>query len=504
MKHLLPLALVFLASLPAQAAESKPAKTTLSNSSIVRVNSTNQSFDFLRPWTKKTPYMRRGLGVVLPGNRVLVTAEIVANHTYIELEKPATTEKSPAEIKVVDYDANLAILTPLQPDFLKDAKVLELDSGAEVGDAVSLYQFEQNGQIALTPGVISTIAVTGYPLDRSSLLAYRVSAPLQNREGSFTIPALRNGRLTGLLMRYDSRSQTAEIIPAPVIAHFLKLAGEFKYQGFPRAGLAFSAMRDPQLRRYIGLKENGGVYITEVLAGSAAAKAGLKKGDVLLSVDGKKLDQDGNYEDAQFGKIPFSHITTTQHRVGDTIEFLALRDGEQQKIPVTLASSESAPLVSEPYLMDTAPEFFILGGLVFQELTRSYLQEWGSSWTREAPQRLVYLDAFQNELPEGKRKIVFLSQVLPSPDTLGYEGLDHLVVEKINGVEIKNLADIATAVKKPENGFHKIDFEGDPGTIYLDAAEIEANAPKLIEDYSLPTLQHLKADAPASDEPKQP
>ncbi len=498
MKHLLslPLALVFLVA-PLAPAAAKPAPGLPDTSSIVRVNSTNQSFDFLRPWTKKTPYMRRGLGVVLPGNRVLVTAEIVANHTYIELEKPATTEKCPAEITVVDYDANLAILTPTEEGFLKGAKVLELDSGAAVGDAVSFYQFEQNGQIALTPGVISTIAVTSYPLERSSLLAYRVSAPLQNREGSFTIPALRDGRLTGLLMRYDSRSQTAEIIPAPVIAHFLKLATETKYQGFPRAGLAFSPMRDPQLRRYIGLKENGGVYVTEVLAGSASEKAGLKKGDVLLSVDGQKLDQDGNYEDAQFGKIPFSHLTTTRHKVGDTIEFLILRDGQQQKIAVTLASGESAPLISEPYLMDKAPEYFILGGLIFQELSRSYLQEWGSGWMREAPQRLVYLDAYQNELPGKKRKIVFLSQVLPSPDTLGYENLDHLVVEKINGVEIHTLADIATAVKKPEKGFHKIEFEGDPGTIYLDAAEIEANAPKLIEDYSLPALQKLNDPAPA-------
>ena len=38
---------------------------SVSSSSLVRVNSTNQAFDFFRPWTKKAPFLRRGLGVVL-------------------------------------------------------------------------------------------------------------------------------------------------------------------------------------------------------------------------------------------------------------------------------------------------------------------------------------------------------------------------------------------------------------------------------------------------------
>src|SRR4029450_8533058 len=113
-------------------------------------------------------------------------------------------------------------IKPANPDFLKDEKPLQLDSGARVGDKISVLQFESNGQIADTSGVFTTITVAGYPLDHLSLLTYRISAPLQNREGSFTIPAVRNGRLLGLLMRYDARSQTADVIPAQIISHFLR------------------------------------------------------------------------------------------------------------------------------------------------------------------------------------------------------------------------------------------------------------------------------------------
>ncbi|HEY5811178.1 MAG TPA: hypothetical protein VIT23_00815, partial [Terrimicrobiaceae bacterium] len=57
----------------AEAASSSrdPASPTLSanSSSLVRVNSTNQAFDYFRPWTKKAPFLRRGLGVVVQGGQ---------------------------------------------------------------------------------------------------------------------------------------------------------------------------------------------------------------------------------------------------------------------------------------------------------------------------------------------------------------------------------------------------------------------------------------------------
>jgi S1-C subfamily serine protease len=487
-------ALVLLCPLALQAAPEggdKPEALPVDNSSLVRVNSTNQSYDFFRPWTKKAPYMRRGLGVVLPDKKILVTAELVANRTYIELEKADSAEKSQAEVLVVDYDCNLALLKPVNPDFLAKARPLKLDSGARVGDRAMILQLESNGLIAQTPATITTITVTGYPMDRLALLTYRISAPLQNREGSFTIPAVREGRLLGLLMRYDGRSQTADLIPAPVIAHFLEDAKLEKYPGFPRAGVGFASTRDPQFRRYIGLKEPGGVYVTEVKPGSPGEKAGLRRGDVVVSVAGKPVDQDGNYDNPEFGKISFSHLTNTAAHSGDTVEFVILRDGKKETIPVVLAPIDRSRTVSEPYVFDRQPKYFILGGLVFQELSRAYLQEWGGGWPKEAPQRLVYLDTYQDDKEKAGGKIVFLSQVLPSPNNLGYQNLDHLVVRKVNGVEINSLDDLSKAAATPVDGFHKVEFEDDPGFIYLDAEATEKSKQQLMEDYNIPSLQNL-------------
>lgn len=490
------LALLFALSIPVMGGVTPQTKKTsgdieTGNISVLRVNSTNQAYDFIRPWTKKAPFTRRGLGTMIEGGRILVTAELVANNTFIELEKAATAEKSSATVERVDYECNLALLRPTDPDFVKDLKPMPVEHAVRVGDRATVLQLEPNGEIARTLGTVTSITVGGYPLDNMGLLVFRLSAPMQQRDGSFTLPAVRDGKLLGLLMRYDARSQTADLISSPVIEHFLKEAGKENYGGFARAGVAFATTRDPQLRRYIGLNEPGGVYVTDVLAAGPADKAGLRKGDVILAVDGKSIDQDGNYEDPEFGRIAFSQITNTIAHPGDTLSFRVFRDGKILELPVKMEARDRSKILSESYVVDRAPRYVILGGVVFMELSRPYLQEWGGNWPKEAPQRLVYYDAFQNELPPDRGKIVFVSQILPSPDTLGYEDLDNLVVSKVNGREIRSLDDLAEAAKHPVDGFQKIELEEDPGVIFLDAAAIEANRDKLIKKYALPALQRL-------------
>jgi len=148
-------------------------------------------------------------------------------------------------------------------------------------------------------------------------------------------------------------------------------------------------------------------------------------------------------------------------------------------------------MLSESYFMDQPPRYVILGGLVFLELSRPFLQEWGNDWVKSAPQRLVAYDAFQYEKPADRGKVVFLSQVLPSADTLGYESLENVVVSKVNGQQIRSLADLAEAAKSPVNGFHEIEFEEDPGRIFLDAASVEKNRDELQKEYALPALERL-------------
>lgn len=461
---------------------------------VVRVNVTNQAYDFHHPWSKRQPFSMHALAPVIANKRVLVTAELVANSNYIELERAESGEKTAATVETVDYEANLALLKPDDDKFLSDVKPLTLKT-AVVGDRAAVWQLESTGALLITSALITTVEVARYPQDDMAFLIYRMTTPLQYRESSFTLPVVKDNKLIGLLIRYDARTQNVDAVPTPVIEHFLKDAASKDYKGFPRTGLHFNPTRDPQFRKHLGLNggEHGGVYVTDVLRNSAAEKAGLKSGDVILAINGKPVDQDGNYFDSDCGKVSLSHLTATKTFVGETLKFKIFRDGKEQEINLTAAHRAAQDYLIEPYVIGNAPRFYVLGGLVLQELSRQFLKEWGSDWLKKAPERFVYYDRYQDMLFQDDRKrLVIVSQVLPTPNTVGYEEVSNVVVTKINGVALKSLADVPAALEKPVDGFHKIEFSENPRMIFLDPKEVESGNAALMRNYGLRTLKRLE------------
>ena len=85
---------VVLVTLTGALAKKEPgvpaSMSTQKQLALVRVNVTGQSYDYFRPWQKKAPFSKRALGAVLSKGRVLVTADLVANQNYVELERAET------------------------------------------------------------------------------------------------------------------------------------------------------------------------------------------------------------------------------------------------------------------------------------------------------------------------------------------------------------------------------------------------------------------------------
>jgi S1-C subfamily serine protease len=462
--------------------------------SLVRVNVTGQPYDYMRPWQKKAPFSKRALGAVLSKGRVLVTADLVANQNYVELERAETGEKSGATVVVVDYEANLALVEPNDKKFLEGLTPLQLAMDTVVGDRLAALQLEPTGALVVTEGLVTTVQMTRYPADVGQFLTYRISMAMQYRDNSYTIPLVKNNKLAALLLRYDPRSQVLDAIPAPIIAHFLKAAEQDPYRGFPSAGFSFFPTRDPQLRRFAGQTgKPGGVYVTSIEPNMPAAKAGMRVGDVVVAVGNNDIDQNGNYIDPLYGKIEFTNLITSRAFAGDTMQFQIQRGGKAMQLDVVLDHRDAKDYVIPPYNIDQPPPYLVLGGLIFQELSRQYLKEWGGNWQKEAPQRMVYLDRFQSELfPEGNRRVVIMTQVLPANSTIGYDDFAYLTVQKANGKEVKSLRDLAEALKEPIDGFIKIETEEDPKQLELDPAQVAEEADDLQQNYGLPALQRLE------------
>ena len=89
-----------------------PASTETADAkkSVVRINSTAQSWNIGQPWEKTPPRRRRSLGAIVGDFQVITTAEVVADATFLELETTDATRRARAEVVCVDYEANLALL----------------------------------------------------------------------------------------------------------------------------------------------------------------------------------------------------------------------------------------------------------------------------------------------------------------------------------------------------------------------------------------------------------
>ena len=462
------------------------------NLSIIRVNVTTQGYNFHRPWQMRTPTTKTAIGIIIGDRRVLVTSEFLANHRYVELEKIDSGKKGGARVDIIDYEANLALIRPEDPEFLENMRPLELTTDAVQGDRLTIWQVQDNGNVTPSEGPVTSIELIGYR-SRSRFLAYRMNNSLQYRLSNFTLPVVFKGGLAGLLMHYDSEAQTVDVVAAPVIDHFLRDAEALPYEGFPMAGIKIVTTEDPQLRKYIGIKEeDGGVYIQEVIMGSGADKAGLREGDIITRIGDFRIDSRGNYQHPLYGKINLSHLTRCHYNVGDVIPFGVFRKGKKMEFEVAVEHRSPMDYLVPPFVIDRPPRYFILGGMVLQELSIPYLLEYGSNWTTKAPQRMVHYAKNGDFLDEeGRKKIVILSGVLPTSYTSGYEELNDLIIRSINDQIIKVLEDVPESLKNPVGGFHKIEFQGHPHMVFLDPDEMSDINSQLRSRYNIQRLQNI-------------
>ena len=69
-------------------AEATPAPTADVKLSVVRVNSTQQSWNPWQPWDKNPPRKRRALAAIVAPQRVLTTSELAADATFWSSSPP--------------------------------------------------------------------------------------------------------------------------------------------------------------------------------------------------------------------------------------------------------------------------------------------------------------------------------------------------------------------------------------------------------------------------------
>lgn len=115
-----------------------------------------------------------------------------------------------------------------------------------------------------------------------------------------------------------------------------------------------------QMGEELGIKKAGGLYVNEVVAGSGAEDAGLRKGDIITAIDGAKTND---------ASILTEKIA--QKRPGDKVTISYKRNDSDKKVEVTLKNRVGK---SEPITKDTTSLSESLGGK-FQDAGRQMCEK---------------------------------------------------------------------------------------------------------------------------------
>jgi len=407
----------------------------LSYPQVVRVYCTYQDPDYESPWQTLAPRSSTGSGVVIGRGRILTGAHVVANSTFLQVQKGSSTDKVVAQIAAISHDSDLALLE-VDPSFTRGIRGAEIGELPRQRDEVSVVGYPVGGEeVSITEGVVSRIEVQRYEHSKRQLLAVTVDAAIN--DGNSGGPVFNKGKVVGIAFQSLTDAENiGEMVPAPVIETFLEGVRTKRPTAVPGLGLGVQQLENPALRKWLGLKAGeGGVLVNTVQYGTTASGK-LEKGDVILELDGLKIAPNGTVRYRGRFRCQFD-VVVGEHFVGDKIEAHVLRAGRRFKTTMTMAPM--AWLVPR-YEYDVQPAWFTFGGVVFTRLTAEFLRVWGEKWWEKAPDNLLHA-YYTGERTEERQELVVLAQVLADDVNVGYAHFQYDLVNEVDGKKPRHLAE---------------------------------------------------------------
>ena len=467
------------------AVASYPARSLMTYPQVVRVYSTYQDPDYECPWQSVAPRGSTGSGVMVAPQRILTGAHVVANATFVQVQKQSDPKKVTARVLAISHDCDLALLEIVDKTFGRGVKPLVVGDLPKLRDAVQVVGYPIGGEeVSITEGVVSRIEVQRYEHSQRHLLAVTVDAAIN--EGNSGGPVFARGKIVGIAFQaLPDAENVGEMVPAPIIKKFLDGVKKKKLPDVPGIGISTQPLENPALRKYLGMKRNqSGVLITAVQYGSSAWGK-FEVGDVLMHLDGHVIADNGTIRYRSRHRCQFDSLIGDYH-CGDVIKSVVLRGGKSKDVRLEMQQMKWLVPRTE---YDRRPMWFLFGGLVFQRLTAEYLRNWGEHWWDKAPKELLHSYYYGLRRPD-QQEVVVLAQVLADAVNVGYEAFHNDIVLSVNGARPVDMVDFVNGIDKAKG---EVVIKLSSGATVLLEAEVAREAEERIL-----TTYHVPGDRSAS------
>ena len=237
-----------------------------------------------------------GSGVIVRADGVIVTNNHVVAGGQEIIVALADRREFPAKLLLADERTDLAVL---QIDLGEERlPVLAIDDStdAEVGDLVLAIGNPFGVGQTVTNGIISALNRTADPSGDAAASYIQTDAAINPGNSGGALVDM-DGDLIGINSFIVSRSGTSSGVGFAMPAAMVKRVVETAVGGGQRVERPWLGARTQtvtaEIARSIGMSAPQGVLVADIWAGGAAARAGLRQGDVILSVDDQAVSDVG-------------------------------------------------------------------------------------------------------------------------------------------------------------------------------------------------------------------
>ena len=448
---------------------------------VVRIENSALNPDYKTPWNSGRDSGGNGTGWLVDNNKFLTNAHVVSNSRIVYIKKVGDAKPYRAKIIHIAHDCDLAMLELEDPSAFEGVKPFEVGELPQLDTTVKVIGYPIGGErISITSGVVSRIDFLSYSHTSVDLhLTVQIDAAIN--PGNSGGPVIQDGKVVGVAFQGYSGNiaqNTGYMIPPPVIKRFLKDVEDGNYDHYVDLSMSDFPLINPSQRIALGLPNDGiGIMVANVEEDGSAGSI-LKTGDVLLAIDGLPVKSNGliNYdgEDVNMNEI------VERKFAGDVIDLKIWRNKEVIETNVTLKRFLPYLIAARKY--DEKPRYVMYAGLVFQPLDRNLM----AAHNMKGLQVRYHFDSYVSaDIYKERPEVIVLTSILPDSINSYFTQFSQSIVDKVNGIKVKNLTDVHTALSSSDDQYIVINLLGNGRPIVIKKSKVKEAQQRIQTKYNI-------------------
>jgi Do/DeqQ family serine protease len=283
--------------------------------------------DQMRPRPRERMASSLGSGVIVDASGLIVTNNHVIEQATDVRVSLSDRREFAADILIRDERTDLAVLQVRDLDEPLPALSIGASDDLDVGDVVLAIGNPFGVGQTVTQGIVSALARTQVGVTDFQFFIQTDAAINPGNSGGALVDL--SGRLVGINTAIFSRSGGSNgigfAIPTEMVNVVLgEAASGASFVARPYLGAEVQAVT-PAIAQSLGMRRPRGVLVADVVRGGPADQAGLRRGDVVVSIDGVQIED----PDA------FAYRFATKG-IGGTTSVRVIRDGRRRDLTIFL------------------------------------------------------------------------------------------------------------------------------------------------------------------------